>query len=279
MPKVSVILPAWNSHRTIANCLESLERQSFRDFEIILVDSSPVDETAGIVVRFPFVRIERSAERLWPHAARNVGATLAQGELLVFSDPDCVMSPEWLTRLVAGAEQGHSLAGGSVGSVQSDWFSAGVHLCKYAWWLPGGEAGPRPELPSANVSYRGDLFKRIGPFPEAWSGDTLLSQRAASAGVEPWFDPEARVLHDHHATWKDFLVERWERGYDAGSVRPRVEGWSRARAMSYAFAAPLIAAVMLARAARYAVESGNSAWFARCLPVVALGYAARACGE
>ena len=154
-PSVSVIIPAWNSHKTLTACLDSLRTQTFHDFEVILVDSSTGDETAEIVrEEFPEVRFVHSSRRLWPHAARNLGANTAGGEILVFSDPDCIMSPQWLEQLVRCHREGHSTVGGSVGNAHAGWFLDGVHLCKYAWWLPGGKAGGRTELPSAIGSAR-----------------------------------------------------------------------------------------------------------------------------
>ena len=279
-PRVSVILPAWNSQDTVTACLESLRTQSFRDFEVILVDSSPTQDTEGLVrERFPEVHLHRSKSQLRPHAARNLGVTLARGEVLVFSDPDCVMSRQWLELLVTAIDKGHPLAGGAVGSLHDSWFPTGVHLCKYGWWLPGGKAGTRPDLPSANVSYARELFERIGPFPEDWCGDTLLAQRAVALGVAPWFEPRAHILHDQLATWPQFLKERWQRGYDYGTVRPRSECWSRARSLAYVVATSLIVAVMLVRAVRHALASGHLMTLVRCLPVVAMGYGARAGGE
>src|SRR5580704_8686493 len=201
-PAVSVILPAWCSHETLPACLKSLREQRFRDFEVIVVDSSPGEETAALVsANFPEVRFHRSATRLWPHMARNVGALLARGEILVFSDPDCRMSNAWLETLVRAQRQGRTVVGGPVGNVCRTWFLDGVHHCKYAWWLPGGAAGPRPDLPSANVSYSSSMFARIGPFPEDWCGDTLLARRALDSGATLWFEPSALVEHDHRVTW------------------------------------------------------------------------------
>jgi len=80
--EVSVVLPAWNSHETVAACLESLRSQTFRQFETIVVDSSPGRETEEIVLsRFCDVRYHRSPRRLLPHAARNLGAGLARGSI------------------------------------------------------------------------------------------------------------------------------------------------------------------------------------------------------
>ncbi len=142
-----------------------------------------------------------------------------------------------------------------------------------------GKAGPRLDLPSANVSYSRSLFDRIGPFPEEWSGDTQLSQRARAAGVVLWFDPQAVIFHDHRTDWSKFLGERYARGHDYGLVRPVVERWSRSRTALRALAAPVVGPWMTARAVRYAAEAGHLTRFISHLPVVAIGLTARAAGE
>lgn len=279
-PLVSVILPAWNSHSTLAACLESLRAQTFRDFEVIVVDSSAGARSAAIArEQFPEVRVRCCAERLGPHAARNLGVAIAQGDILVFSDPDCRMSPRWLELLVQAQRGGHPAAGGSVSDLGGGWLDLGMHLCKYAWWLPGGPPGPRTALPSANVSYSRDLFARIGPFPEEWCGDTVLAWRGTAAGATLWFEPAAIVEHDHCLTWDVFLRQRFERGYDFGQVRPRVAQWTTGRTLAYLLATPLTGAVMTARAIRYAAEAAHLGLMLRCLPIVFAGYSAWGLGE
>ena len=278
-PKISVILPAWNSHDTVAACLESLRRQTFREFEVVLVDSSPNRLTQEIVqAGFPEIVYHLHSERLSAHAARNCGAAISRGLILVFSDPDCLMHPEWLERLSAVTEK-HGFVGGSVGNAAGGWFENAVHFTKYAWWLPGGVPRARPEIPSANMALTRSLFLRIGPIAEDWCGDTLLSQRAVTAGFTPWFEPAAMVRHDHRVTFRGFVKERFLRGYDYGLVRPRVSGWSRARCLAMATLFPLVAAVMTVRALRYAAETGNLRNMILALPVVVLGYEVRAFGE
>lgn len=279
-PAVSVILPAFLSHETIGACLESLGRQTFRDFEILVVDSSPDGRTERLVAkRFPQVRLVRSVRRLSAHAARNLGVGQARGRILVFSDPDCRMDPRWLESLVEAQRAGHPVVGGAVDSLGKGWLEAGIHWCKYPWWQSNGPRGSRPELPTANVSYARELFSRIGPFPEAWCGDTVLSRRAARSGLLLWFEPEARVLHDHRAGWRSFLCERWHRGFDFGLERPRLEGWPPPRTLAYALAAPALLLWMIAGSARYV--RGAAAWRAWLwhLPVLIAGYAARQAGE
>ena len=142
-PRVSVIIPAYRSAATIEACLKGLERQSFRDFETIVVESSQDEETAEIVARFPGVIFEQSPQRLFPHAARNRGVELAGGSLLVFTDPDTRARPDWLEQLVAAADAGHELVVGANAVSEQTWSERGVHLCKYSPVLAGLPPGPR----------------------------------------------------------------------------------------------------------------------------------------
>ena len=65
-PKASVIIPAYFSHKVIATCLQALRGQPFRDFETIVVNSSPEEDTRRLVTReFPEVLFEQSSTRLF----------------------------------------------------------------------------------------------------------------------------------------------------------------------------------------------------------------------
>jgi glycosyltransferase involved in cell wall biosynthesis len=105
-PRVSIIIPAYNSSATLAKCLEGLERQIYPSYEIVLVDSSADERARAITAGYGSARYFRSARRLLPHAARNLGVTHALGELLVFTDPDLYHRSDWLERLVAAYDQG-----------------------------------------------------------------------------------------------------------------------------------------------------------------------------
>jgi hypothetical protein len=87
------------------------------------------------------------------------------------------------------------------------------------------------------------------------------------------------ISHDHRTTFGKFLKERFQRGYDYGMVRPRLEHWSAARTLFYVLAAPLTLAMMLIRAFRFAAASENLGMFLRCMPIIFLGFAARQTGE
>ena len=274
-------MPAYYSHATIGACLEALEQQEFWDFEVIVVNSSPEPETE-MVVRggFPGVIFEQSPTRLLPHAARNRGVELAQGELLVFTDPDCVADPEWLSLLVGASSAEHPVTCGAMALLDSGTFALAVHLSKFAAWLPGLAAGPRAIAPTANACYSRAIWDEIGPFPaDLFSGDTLQSWKATAAGVKPWFEPRAIVAHRHPGTTRSFLAERLRRGREFGGMRGDAEGWSRAHAAAYVVAAPLLPAVQVARQARYAAAAGWGRELTRALPLLIAAAVAWSAGE
>ena len=89
MPKVSVVIPAHNRARFLPACLHSILAQSFKDFEVIVVNDGSTDSTAQIVASFP-VRYFYQENKGAP-AARNKGLELAQGEYITFLDSDDIL--------------------------------------------------------------------------------------------------------------------------------------------------------------------------------------------
>jgi GT2 family glycosyltransferase len=253
-PAVSVVIAAYESHATVAATLEALRLQRLRDFEAILVDSSPTQATVELVrERFPEVRVVHSSRRLLPHAARNRGVELARGELVAFTDADCVPDPGWLEALAAAHAAGHGMAGGPVACLNRDPRAQVMHVAKFAGWLPGQPSAPRADLPSANLSVTRELLERLGPFSEdRWAGDTELAWRARAVGACPNFVADAVVGHHHEASLRGLLAERHRRGRDFGLMRPAVLGWSRRRLVLHLAVTPLVPFVIAGRVVREA---------------------------
>jgi GT2 family glycosyltransferase len=277
--RASVIVPAYHSDSTIAECLDGLGAQTFADFEVVVVNSSPEEQTGRIVVeRFPRARFEQAPERLLPHAARNRGVELARGNLLVFTDPDCVPAPDWLGMLAAAS--GHGVVVGAMDLIGGSAFERAVHLCKFAPWLPGAAEGPRAIAPTANVLYTREAWDAVGPFPgDVFSGDTLHSWRAAALGFRPWFEPRAIVAHRHGGDMRSFLRERRLRGEEFARLRVAEERRSRGWAALHLVAAHAIPFLELTRVGRRAIEADWGGAFLRTAPLQLAANAAWALGE
>src|SRR5205085_5035047 len=90
---------AYNGGRTLEQCLLSLGRLDYPDYEVVVVDDGSTDDTRAILARFPGVRAVHQPNR-GLSTARNVGLQAATGEVIAYTDSDCFADPDWLTHLV-----------------------------------------------------------------------------------------------------------------------------------------------------------------------------------
>ena len=99
MPKVSVVIPTYNRANLITKTIESVLAQTFRDFEIIVIDDGSTDNTMEIVSTFPVKYVKQQNQG--PGAARNKGIELSTGEYVAFLDSDDVFFKDTLAKNVA----------------------------------------------------------------------------------------------------------------------------------------------------------------------------------
>jgi O-antigen biosynthesis protein len=95
---ISVVIPVHNAGRYLAECLASLTSQDFPadDYEVIVVDNNSTDASLEIAESFGRVRV-LSERRQGAYAARNTGIAAASGDIIAFTDPDCVCELSWLS--------------------------------------------------------------------------------------------------------------------------------------------------------------------------------------
>lgn len=282
-PKVAVVIPAWNSHSTIVRCLEALAEQTFRDFETVVVDSSPGNETSDIVpTRFPGVNYWHSPTRLYPHAARNEGVRRATAPILVFTDPDIYARPDWLEQMVRAHDETGEAIVGAIDCAGRRWLDRGIHISKFSKWLPGGARREVDMGPTAALLVRRSDYDATGGFAgDIFLGDVEFSYALRARGRGLIFEPRAVVEHHHTQTPGGFVRERWGRGIMYGRLRAahrgndRLEllGWFLVTALPLRFARN--AMLVLSQCAK----AGRIGELLRTSPMVALGYAASLGGE
>jgi glycosyltransferase involved in cell wall biosynthesis len=120
MPRVSVIIPAFNAELYIAGTLDSVAAQTYRDWEAIVVDDASTDNTARIAERSgDRFTVIRGAANAGLAASRNRAIDAARGELLAFLDADDLWLPEYLDSQVAAYDQACALDA-NVGIVSCD---------------------------------------------------------------------------------------------------------------------------------------------------------------
>jgi glycosyltransferase involved in cell wall biosynthesis len=249
VPRVSVIIPAYNAAATIAATVESVLAQSLGDFEIIAVDDGSTDRTREILAGFgDRVRLIEQHNN-GPAAARNAGARASSGDLLAFLDADDLWRPTMLERAAAAldSDSSASLVYFDVLIADSEGVELGTSLVG-----SGFDHAPSldelltklwPIMPSAAVVRR-SAYERCGGYRDELKGasfrfeDTDFSIRMREQGpfiyiAEPlviwrfaWFPNKLKKLPDYSKAlhvFEPYLQERY-----GVSARPLVEARMRA---------------------------------------------------
>jgi glycosyltransferase involved in cell wall biosynthesis len=129
VPLVSVIIPTYNRAGLVAEAVASVEAQTFRDLEILVVDDGSTDNTPDVLALLEGVRVLRHPTRRGVAAARNLGAAAARGEWLAFLDSDDLWLPEKLARQMAYLEERPGLL---LCQTDETWVRNGVRVNKPA---------------------------------------------------------------------------------------------------------------------------------------------------
>ena len=112
---ISVIIPSYNSHSTIGDCLQAVLHQDLDEtYEVFVVDSSS-DQTGAIIrSHFPGVHLIHAPRQLFPSEARNIGLKVVSGDLLAFTDSDCLPDSQWLRNIQEAHQSDYLIIGGSI---------------------------------------------------------------------------------------------------------------------------------------------------------------------
>jgi glycosyltransferase involved in cell wall biosynthesis len=204
-PFVSVIVPTRNRAEYLRDTLRALSNQVYPvdRLEIIVVDNSSSDSTGDVVRQAsehgPFPVRYLHKENDGPAASRNRGAERARGDILAFTDSDCVPGTAWVRSAVAQFSDGASLVCGPILPV---WSGPDPAFFMHQIYEVTHEDGL---YATANVFYRRDVFLQHGGFDErfrtyAWGqpvggDDTDLAWRVRRAGETSAFAKDAPVFH------------------------------------------------------------------------------------
>src|SRR6266481_660631 len=214
-PRVSVVVCAYNAERTIDQCLASLAVLNYPDYEVIVVNDGSRDRTLAIAEGYGFCRIISQSNQVLS-VARNVGAEAATGEIVAYTDSDCVADPDWLSYLVAKME-GSNLAacGGPNFPPPEDTLVPAVVAV-----APGGPTHVllsdevAEHIAGCNMAFRREVLIALGGFDPVYraAGDDVdICWRFQDAGHAIGFSPAAVVWHFRRNTVRAYINQ--QRGY------------------------------------------------------------------
>lgn len=176
-PKISVIIPTYNRAAFLKEAIESVLGQTYRDFELFVVDDGSTDDTSSLVCAIFDPRVRYSyQDNAGRCQARNFALSQAQGQYIAFLDDDDIFLPQKLERQVTFLENHPNVDFVASGTEVID--SQGARIGQLRSWLE------QPDLTLTNCLYTCPLYTC-----------TVLIRRAALDRLDHWFDPQM-AAHD-----------------------------------------------------------------------------------
>lgn len=227
---VSVLIVNYNGAKWLEGCLTSLLAQTYRSFEILVIDNASSDDSRLLLeTQFPTVKLIRSQTNVGFAAGNNLGLESARGALIATLNTDTRVEPDYLEKLV-GPMQDPKVGACAPLILEMERHeiidAAGIRMDDFgfAWNIGAGQPARRFRAPAridgacaGAALYRRAMLDALGFFDGDYFGfyeDADLAWRARNAGWQTAFVPTARVYHQHGASFgkiaprKTYLLAR-----------------------------------------------------------------------
>lgn len=217
--RVSVVVPCYNSTRTIRICIESILTQREDDYEVIVVDDASTDGSLSILKEYPRIKVVPLNKNRGPSFARNVGVRESSGEILIFLDSDCfVKDPDWIRKHGErlNREFRKSIVGGPVNAdgpgligktfTYNNWYVCHPKLVSLPWGVW--------HLQSTNMSMFRKTFEDLGGFDESLRAgeDVEFCARAVRQGYALEYCSHILVYHENRTLFRQFMKINFDYG-------------------------------------------------------------------
>jgi len=168
LPLISIVIPAYNEEAEIGKCLDSLLKQELdkSEFEVIMVDNASTDKTAEIIKKYPFKYVYEAQKSVV--IARQTGADLARGRIIVSADADTIYPANWLPQIKKDFTKNPGLVA-VVGWIYyrgtSTFFNLVAALGQEFNFFLSRHFAKFPLVFAANFAFRRKALRTIGGYP------------------------------------------------------------------------------------------------------------------
>jgi GT2 family glycosyltransferase len=224
MQNVSIIIPNYNGARYLPPCFDSLNKQTYPNLEVIMVDDGSSDQSVALTQKnYPWVNVVRHDQNQGFVQAMNDGFRRASGEIIISLNNDTEVDSGWVEALV-NAFAAHPEAGIAASKIRlfdrrealhsaGDTFGTdGIPINRGVWQVDNGQFDGDTFIfggCGGAIAYRREMLDQIGLYDEAlfmYCEDVDLNWRAQLAGYRCVFVPQALVYHHLSATGGGMLA-------------------------------------------------------------------------
>jgi GT2 family glycosyltransferase len=224
----SIIVLCYNSKVDLGECIPSLLSQSYRDFELILVDNASTDGTEEFIrINYPEIKVLQTGKNVGYAAGNNLGFEISLGKYVVIVNPDTIADSEWLTELIKPFESDETIAATTSKILKYDQRDR-INTCANTSHLTGltfcrGLDRPASEFNNDQIvsavsgcsfAMRSDIFRSLNGFdPDffLYQEDADISWRIRFGGKKIIYAPKSIIYHKFLLSitpWKEFYLER-----------------------------------------------------------------------
>jgi glycosyltransferase involved in cell wall biosynthesis len=222
-PSISIVIPSYNSKKTIIQCLNSVLNQSHEGVEQVVVVDSSDDGTNEIIKEFfPGVKLIHLRERTLAGAARNIGVRATNSEYIAFTDTDCIVDHYWIENILLRMENRDiDVVGGAIlNGTPESWSGTLGYLNEFSFYLPQIKSGFVDAFATANACYRRSIFNShqfMETLPAAQ--DTVFHWSLIDGGKKLFFDQTVKIKHMNRKGFGAVLRHQRQLGGGAGIAR------------------------------------------------------------
>ena len=215
--RVSVVVCAYNAGADLRGCLESLAAQEHREIEIIVVDDASTDATQDCARHFRArtdvdLIVLSNETNLGVAGSRNVGIRQARGDVIAFTDADCIAAPNWISELIKG--YGLSKASAVGGSIADRPTSRYWEQVDRSSNFVARSEGYVTYIQGCNMSFDQRAVTPLLFNDELKYGyeEAMLCDQLIAAGRNIYYRPQAVVIHKHRPTFSALCRQKYLRG-------------------------------------------------------------------
>lgn len=212
-PKFSIIVPVYNRIDEVRDLMDSLDKQTLKNFEVILVEDGSTEPCEVVIDEYPDVNARYFyKENEGRSIARNYGLDRAEGDYFIFFDSDCVIPSDYFEILTRELEKSPTDCFGGPDAAHESFSDTqkAINYSMTSFLTTGGIRGGKVSLEkfvprTFNMGFSREVYDKVGGFREMFSEDIDMSTRIRNVGFKVSLIHPAFVYHKRRVDFKKFL--------------------------------------------------------------------------
>lgn len=222
LPKVSVIVPIYNGEKTLSGCLSSILNQTYKDYEIILIDNNSTDNTKKIIQDFQkrhtSIKYVFEAKK-GRGVARNKGINSVKGSIIVMTDSDCIVPKNWVEEITKPIiNKKEQVVMGFEKDLINNFWTRSMQKNDWDYFKENSKEGYISHMDTKNIALQTSLIKKLMFDDKIGNSEDFELYLRLRELAKIRFIPSIKVGHYHKGSAIDVFKKNFDRAYWAQKI-------------------------------------------------------------